>query len=333
VVKLSSDLTTVQSFFTPRGGSDGWSDFDKYDEDFGSAGALLLPDQPGAYTHLAVAAGKAGPLYLLNRDNLGGLGKPSITLGTYTNDGCWCGQSYYTGSDGVGRVVASTGYNIRVYQVQTSPSSKPALALESISQGFNDDQDPGFFTSVSSNGTQAGSAVIWAVTRPSGGNADSLGVYLQAVDPANGSQLLFSGEAGTWPFAGSANANLVPVAANGHVFVASYGNLSIFGLPSPHQHKIAFHAPPAPAPLLYPGVSHELRGTVTAIDGTSLTLRLRTGSMLHVDIASAKAAGNMAPPSIGHASLIRGDYDAHGVLVAKYVLHQKDNQALWPADR
>jgi hypothetical protein len=333
VVKLSPDLTTVQSFFTPRGGPNGWRNFDHYDVDFGSAGALLLPDQPGAYTHLAIAAGKGGPMYLLNRDSLGGLAKGSLTLGEYYNGGCWCGQSYYMGSDGIGRVVSSTGYNVGVWQVQTSASAAPKLSLESQSQGFNNDQDPGFFTSVSSNGTAADSAVVWAVTRPSAGNPDPLGVYLVAIDPANNSQLLYTAEAGTWPFAGNANANLVPVAANGHVFVASYGNLSIFGLTGTPARKIAFRAPPAPVPALYPGVSHELHGMVTAITATTMTLRTRTGSVVQVDVAAAKAAGNLAPPAVGHAALVRGNYDAHGTLVAKFVVHQKDNVGLWESDR
>jgi len=40
---------------------------------------------------------------------------------------------------------------------------------------------------------------------------------------------LFQGNAGAWPnFRG--NANLVPVVANGHVYVASNRQLQIFGL-------------------------------------------------------------------------------------------------------
>ena len=40
---------------------------------------------------------------------------------------------------------------------------------------------------------------------------------------------LFSGRAGTWPNVGG-NANLVPVVANGEVFVGSNKQLHIFGL-------------------------------------------------------------------------------------------------------
>jgi hypothetical protein len=41
------------------------------DQDLGSGGVLVLPDQPGLFPHLMVGGGKGGTLYLLNRDNLG----------------------------------------------------------------------------------------------------------------------------------------------------------------------------------------------------------------------------------------------------------------------
>jgi hypothetical protein len=45
---------------------------DQDDNDFGSGGVTLLPPQPGTATLLAVAAGKVGRMYLLNRSVLGG---------------------------------------------------------------------------------------------------------------------------------------------------------------------------------------------------------------------------------------------------------------------
>ena len=41
------------------------------DTDLGSGGALILPDQAGPYPHLLIEAGKAGVIYLLDRDHLG----------------------------------------------------------------------------------------------------------------------------------------------------------------------------------------------------------------------------------------------------------------------
>jgi hypothetical protein len=331
VIKLSTDLTTVQSFFTPKGGQNDWRQLDYYDNDFGSGGVLLLPPQNGRTPNLAVAAGKAGPMYLLNRDNLGGLGTKAKTLGAYPNYGCWCGQSYFVGGDGVGRVVESTGSNVIVWKVKTSP--KAALVYESSSPSVNSGQDPGFFTTVSSNASEGNSAVIWAVSRPT--DNDPADVMLQAFDPASGSAALFSGVAGTWPFACCANANLVPVVANGHVFVASYGNLSIFGIAAGQKHPITFKAPPRPVPVAYPASPHALYGIVTKLDNAShsMTLRLRNGQSVQVDFAAAAKAFHVAAAAPGHASLVRGAYGNGGAFVASYVLHQKDSQLLWPADR
>jgi hypothetical protein len=73
VIKLSTDLTTVQSFFTPKGGQNDWRQLDYYDNDFGSGGVLLLPPQNGRTPNLAVAAGKAGPMYRHQGQDAGSL--------------------------------------------------------------------------------------------------------------------------------------------------------------------------------------------------------------------------------------------------------------------
>jgi hypothetical protein len=215
VVKLSPDLMNVLGLFTPS----SVNLLDQQDSDFGSGGALLLPDQPGSIPHLAVAAGKTTGMYVLNRDALG-----SVVAGPFAIGGCWCGQSYFVGADAIGRVVTSGGANAIVWKVQTSPSV--TLTQESSSAALTTGQDPGFFTSVSSNGTQTGSAIIWAVTRPTDSNPANVTLY--ALNGANGATLL-TATAGAWPNTGG-NANIVPVVANGLVFVASNQQLRIFGL-------------------------------------------------------------------------------------------------------
>lgn len=221
VIELSSDLTQVVDLFTP----DDWSALDQGDVDFGSGGAMLLPDQSGSIPHLAVAAGKEGNMFFMNRDDLGGYNSnENNVLGTYYIGGCWCGQSYFQGPDGVARVVSSGGNTVGVWKLQTSPS--PALNLIS-SAAISSGQDPGFFTSVSSNGNK--NAVIWALSRP---YVSPWLVYLNAFDPERpGSNLaqIFTAKAGAWPYTGG-NSNLVPVVANGRVFVTSYQRLVIFGL-------------------------------------------------------------------------------------------------------
>jgi hypothetical protein len=329
VVHLSGDLTTVDDFFTPDSGQNGWSPWDQGDQDFGAAGVLLLPDQPGAYPHLAIAAGKAGPMYFLNRDQLGHLTQHrKSVLGQYENGGCWCGQSYYTGADGIGRVVESTGTNVIVWKVVTSPKTK--LVFESQSPGLNNMQDPGFFTTISSSGTTANSQVVWAIEHPSDPNTNY--VWLKAFDPSNGSAQIFAEVAGVWPFACCTNASLVPIVANGRVYVASYGVVTAFGLGGTAARHGGFTALPRPPLPLPPGIAHELRGTVTAINANAISLRLRNGRVVTVDIGTAMNGFHMAPPSVGHASLVRGDY-AGAVFKASYVLHQKDNLLTWAPDR
>jgi len=222
VVKISSTLNSALDIFTP----DDQVSLDQGDVDFGSGGVLILPDQPGATPHMAVAAGKDGNMYFLNEDALGGYSpNQNNVLGTYSVGGCWCGQSYFADALGA-HVVTSGGNNVGLWQVQTSP--KPALTFQKTSAYINDLLDPGFFTSVSSNGTT--NSVIWAVSRPQ--SAGKYPIFLYAFNPEVGKKTmkkLYRAKAGYWPNVGG-NSNLVPVVANGQVFVASNRLLEIFGL-------------------------------------------------------------------------------------------------------
>jgi hypothetical protein len=242
VVEWSPSQGKVVSYFSPTDSGSDVATLDREDLDFGSGGVMLLPTQPGTVARLAVAAGKVGIMYLMKQGNLGGENSGHV-LGEYQVGGCWCGPSYFTGSDGVGRVVSSGGANIIVWKVQTSPTTTLQVDTGFTSPSIATGQNLGFFTSISSNGTTAGSAIIWAVSRPVAGSTD---VRLFAFDASSGVQL-FSATAGTWPQA--ADANIVPTIANGNVLVASYKMLFIFGVASPGQmlipkFKLARPAPP-----------------------------------------------------------------------------------------
>ncbi len=224
VVKVSPNLTTVLDLFTPS----NQASLDQSDADYGSGGLLMLPDQPGSIPHLAVAAGKDGNMYFMNEDNLGGYSTTkNNVLGTYAVGSCWCGQSYFVDADGAARVVSSGGRNVRVWKLATSPS--PSLTKVSTSPFVAGGQFPGFFTSISSNGSSG--PIIWALGHPY--SASQPRIYLYAFNPETGSTMtqLFKGFAGSWQNVGG-NSNLVPVVANGEVFVASNKQLQIFGLKS-----------------------------------------------------------------------------------------------------
>ena len=90
VVEMPEALTTVLERFTPS----NVFTLDQEDADYGSGGVLVLPDQPGHVPHLAVAAGKDGRLFILDRDDLSGFHNPNIPAYVAIG-GCWCGPSYY----------------------------------------------------------------------------------------------------------------------------------------------------------------------------------------------------------------------------------------------
>ena len=104
VVKLDPTLKNVLSLFTPF----NVNDLDSKDHDLSAGGVLVVPAQPGPIPNLAVVAGKVGPMYLLNRANLGGFtpGGPDNVLDEVpigNNDGyCWCGPSYFRVPTGSG---------------------------------------------------------------------------------------------------------------------------------------------------------------------------------------------------------------------------------------
>lgn len=330
VLKFSSDLGTLQSSFTPGNPTTGYSVLETKDDDFGAGGITLLPKQPGAYPNLAVAAGKAGVMYLLNRDSLGGYqnGTDNVLWSQSIGNRCWCGESYFQGTDGVARVVSSGGNIAMVWRLNTSSSAKPTFTKESSTPALTSGQDSGFFTAISSNGTAAHSQIIWAVSRPVTTSPGTVTLY--AFDPstiASGQAAqLYSGAAGTWTSQG--NANIVPLVANGQVYVASYKQLAIFGL---NGSKAAAPARIA-APRAQPPSGHGLWGTVANVNGTAVTLTLRDGKTVELDISAILPALASIRFQPGFKVLVHGAYGAAGEFKTESVERAKDSPALWGPD-
>jgi hypothetical protein len=174
-------------FFTPFDAAA----LDRADADFGSGGVTGLNDQffgtPGV-PHLAVAVGKAGYVYLLNREALGGFQQgagagDSVVqrIGPYgtvmSRPGVWPGEGgwLYLPTDSGG---SSGAGSLRVYQYGVSASGQPMLSLQATSSdafGFSSSAPV-----VTSDGTSPGSALIWLVWTP---NGSGVGAQLRAYDP------------------------------------------------------------------------------------------------------------------------------------------------------
>jgi hypothetical protein len=230
VIKLSPDLSAIVDYFTPY-----WEALlDQVDGDLGSGGVMVVPPQPGPIPNLLVAGGKDGTLFLLNAGALGGFtaGGPDNAVTEVPMGGCWCGPSYFSQPSG-GMIVAGGGMQISLWSITQSGSQAPHLVLSGVSPQLEPNppgQDPSHFTAVSSAGPGS-NVIIWSVTKPqsSSDNAVFLVAFSQTLNSSGQLTQLTRQDAGDWPYV-TGDANIVPVVANGKVYVASYRFLAIFGV-------------------------------------------------------------------------------------------------------
>lgn len=320
VVSMASTLASQDGIFTPG----NVFTMDKGDQDLSAGGVMLIP-KPIAGLDLAAVAGKDGRLFLLDRNDL----STALNMQQLA-DGCWCGPSYFQGSDGIARIVSSAGNALQTWQIQTSPA--PHLVAEATAHVQQSDQDPGFFTVVSSNADRLASAILWAVARPSATAPVTLYAFAAAAQGGTFKRL-YSAPAGQWPNAG--NANIVPVVANGKVYVASYQTLMIFG---PNAPAVPAAARPVgsigsiqAADSLPPGASQRVTGRLLNIEGMTLTLSTRRGRTVTVDVSEAVGNEKAAVLVVGQPYTAVGAESA-GTLRASSVTRAKRGTASWPTD-
>ena len=228
-------------------------------------------------------------------------------------------------SDRMGvRLVTSHGSTLRTWQVQMSPRRRWRKRRQ---RRLVPGKMLGFSRQFRPTARAGGSAIIWAVGRPTGTGADptAVNLYAFAATPSSGSTTLaqlFSAKAGSWPNTGG-NANIVPVVANGKVFVASAyrtdretrADSSIFSERA---------APARRSPALrssagaQPANGHMISGTLTAVNGETLTLRTRAGKTTTIDASGALQNEKVTGPlNLGTPFTAQGmTFDASGALLA-----------------
>lgn len=236
-LKVQADGTLrATDFFAPF---DAFS-LDSWDADFASGGVTGLPAPTfgsAALPHLAVAVGKQGYVYLLNRDDLGGSrqgpsGSDRVVQrigpygGVWSRPGVWPGDGgyVYIPTASGGNSAAGSSGNLRVYKYGLDGSGKPALSLQATSTdafGFSSSAPV-----VTSDGTTSGSALVWVIWTPGG---SGVGAQLRAYDPipvSGAPRLRWSAPVGT-----SAKFNTPGVGA-GRVYVGTRdGHVLGFGSP------------------------------------------------------------------------------------------------------
>jgi hypothetical protein len=347
MVRLSADLTTLKDSFTTY----DYFQLDQGDVDMGSGGMLILPDQPGPLPHLAVAGGKDGRAFLLNRDNMGGYtqGGPNNVVQTINMGGCWCGPAYYVGSDGATHVLTGGGNGVTSWKLQTSPSVQLVQESSTGSGAVNGLPDNGGVVPVvSSNGTTAGTAVVWFIQKPSLSSDMNPGtpLTLHAYAASNLSQQLFSILGGTWTHAVNSNANIVPTVAKGRVYVASNMQLRIYGLtghddgvvndpivPS-RPETISCPAGIAPsAAVVSASPVHQLYGTVCQTNATELKLALRSGRAVSIDTSTVATQRRTVLLTPGRPLHVSVTIDKAGVAHAQGIAPSHTLTPQTPADR
>ena len=217
---LSNSPSSGFQFFTPY---TAYQD-NAYDADTGSGGIMLLPDQSGPYPHEIVMQGKDGVFTLLNRDSMGGFvaGGPDKALAELGLGGVWSSPAYYQDSNGTAYVYTTGG---PLYQVKIANGTAAVVGTTDV--GFPSDNGNGSTPTISSNGSQPGTAIAWIVQLP--GNPQTQPLVLYAFGATNLSHTLFQANLGKWP-AYQSNPTLVPTVANGKVYVADAKSIVVFGL-------------------------------------------------------------------------------------------------------
>ncbi len=224
IIKFTGGASPViADYFTPS----NWAALDRIDNEMGSTGAVLLPDSMGtaAHPHLLTCGDKAGNIYLLDRDNLGGFDEgpggtdaylqkmnnaPLTAFATFMTPAVFNNTVYWSFVDSP--IEAFTVTNGQYNPVPSSSTSTPP-----------DFHFPGVSPAVSSNGNTNG--ILWAI------EPDPANVGLHAYDATNlATELYNSNNAPGDVINSPSNKFTPPTIINGKVYVATANSLEVFGL-------------------------------------------------------------------------------------------------------
>jgi len=220
---------SVASWFTPY----NYQMLENGDIDLGAGGLLLIPG-----TTLAFSGGKEGIVYLVNRDNMGGL-----TSSTTTNDNIL--QTFRVSPSAVhGGMVwwdgpgvsygylwpASVSLQQYIFNRVASRLVLPPFAQSPTPAPIG---QPGGQLALSANGAIPGSAIVWAAHQLSGSANQSVrpGI-LHAYDAQDVSHELWNSEMLSARDSVGNFAKFVPASvANGKVYLPTFSNrLNVYGL-------------------------------------------------------------------------------------------------------
>lgn len=217
----------VASFFTPC----NYAPLNANDSDLGSAGFLLIPG-----TRMGISGGKQGVLYLVDLDNMGGLSSGNADTNVVQT---WAGSPdqfhgapvWWSGPSGSFLYIwPDFTDNLRQFQFTNGLFNTNAYALSFIAAGQG---SPGGILSISSDGTNARTGIVWAtVNTTADAGAATVAGTLHAFDARNVANELWNSDMVPGRDTLGNFAKFVPpTIANGKVYVATFSNhVDVYGL-------------------------------------------------------------------------------------------------------
>lgn len=229
----------LSSWFAPY----NWSSLNGSDLDLGTGGVLLIPG-----TSLMLSGGKAGVLYLVKRDAMGGVGTGADTnivqswsIGSHAIHG---GPAWWTGPNGSFAYLWGASSS-RLGQYQFTNNTK--FATTPIAQGptVGGSGQPGGILSISANGTSPGSGIVWAaINTVSDANQAVVAGTLHAYNAQNVATELWNSDMVARDAVGLFAKFVAPTIANGKVYLATFSNrLNVYGLQPPPPLSLKVEGP------------------------------------------------------------------------------------------
>jgi outer membrane protein assembly factor BamB len=204
---------------------ENWLTLDAFDEDLGSSGPLLV-DVPGVIpSHLVVALGKDRNMYLLNRDNLGGISAPVAASVVASSTILQAAVTYQTKQNTYVALRANNDGDTVLSAVRITATNPPTIA-----SGWNVTRAAGGCGSpfvTSTDGTN--NMIVWVV-----GTEDHLTAGDQRLHGYDGDTgaVVYEGGGPNELMAGTHYYSTTGIVARGRIYVAGDNKVYAFGVTS-----------------------------------------------------------------------------------------------------
>ncbi len=341
VVKLSTTSgLTLLDYFTPG----NQATLNQNDIDLGASGPLRIPG-----TNYLVGGGKEGKLFLMNMSNLGKFNASAdqvlqefqaTTPPAGDTGHIHCVPTFYNGPSGPLLYIWGENDHLKAFSFsgslfQTTPVSQGAATSPALPSppGM-----PGGCTSLSSNGTTPGSAIVWAAT-PYQGDASGNTVpgILRAYDASNlATELWDSKQNVVRDDFGNFAKYVPPIVTNGKVYLATFSNkLVVYGLlPLAVSASPIVQTVTAGSPTSFSiAVSGTAKAPVTLSVPSGTSATFAPPSLSPPGVSSLNVSSSSATPPNNYPIVVTGNNGAQTASTTVYVAINSFSLAATPASQ